>query len=100
MTKFSTGGLTRRSLLKTTATVALFGAVKSAFPSGAFAQGSGPETTKAVLGFIALTDSAPLIIAKEKGLFDKYGMTEVEVVKQASPGAPAATAARPAAPSR
>ena len=86
MTKFSTGGLTRRSLLKTTATVALFGAVKSAFPSGAFAQGSGPETTKAVLGFIALTDSAPLIIAKEKGLFNKYGMTEVEVVKQASWG--------------
>lgn len=27
-----------------------------------------PETTKAKLGFIALTDSAPLIIAKEKGL--------------------------------
>lgn len=86
MTDISTGGLTRRSLLKTTATAALFGAVKTAFPSGAFAQGSGPETTKAVLGFIALTDSAPLIIAKEKGLFDKYGMTEVEVVKQASWG--------------
>ncbi len=43
-----------------------------------------PEVTKAKLGFIALTDSAPLIIAKEKGFFDKYGMTEVEVVKQAS----------------
>jgi nitrate/nitrite transport system substrate-binding protein len=43
-----------------------------------------PETTSAKLGFIALTDSAPLIIAKEKGLFDKYGMTGVEVVKQAS----------------
>jgi nitrate/nitrite transport system substrate-binding protein len=43
-----------------------------------------PEVTAAKLGFIALTDSAPLIIAKEKGLFDKYGMTDVEVVKQAS----------------
>jgi nitrate/nitrite transport system substrate-binding protein len=43
-----------------------------------------PETTSAKLGFIALTDSAPLIVAKEKGLFDKYGMTGVEVVKQAS----------------
>lgn len=43
-----------------------------------------PEVTTAKLGFIALTDSAPLIIAKEKGLFDKYGMTGVEVVKQAS----------------
>jgi nitrate/nitrite transport system substrate-binding protein len=44
----------------------------------------GLETTKAKLGFIALTDSAPLIIALEKGLFAKYGMTEVEVAKQAS----------------
>lgn len=43
-----------------------------------------PEVTKAKLGFIALTDSAPLIIAKEKGLFEKYGMKDVEVVKQAS----------------
>ncbi|MFE1747053.1 CmpA/NrtA family ABC transporter substrate-binding protein [Coleofasciculus sp. H7-2] len=42
------------------------------------------ETTTAKLGFIALTDSAPLIVAKEKGLFAKYGMTDVEVVKQAS----------------
>ena len=43
-----------------------------------------PEVTTAKLGFIALTDSAPLIIAKEKGLFAKYGMKDVEVVKQAS----------------
>ncbi|ACK68318.1 nitrate transport protein [Rippkaea orientalis PCC 8801] len=43
-----------------------------------------PEVTTAKLGFIALTDSTPLIIAKEKGLFDKYGMTGVEVLKQAS----------------
>ncbi|MBK1989569.1 ABC transporter substrate-binding protein [Sphaerospermopsis aphanizomenoides BCCUSP55] len=42
------------------------------------------ETTKAKLGFIALTDSAPLIIAKEKGFFAKYGMTDVEVSKQKS----------------
>jgi len=43
-----------------------------------------PEVTKATLGFIALTDSAPLIIAKEKGLFDKYGMKDVKVSKQTS----------------
>lgn len=43
-----------------------------------------PEVTTAKLGFIALTDSAPLIIAKEKGLFAKYGMPDVEVSKQAS----------------
>jgi len=45
-----------------------------------------PEVTKARLGFIALTDSAPLIVAKAKGFFAKYGMTEVEVLKQASWG--------------
>jgi nitrate/nitrite transport system substrate-binding protein len=39
-----------------------------------------------VLGFIALTDSAPLIIAKEKGSYAKYGMPDVGVVKQASWG--------------
>jgi len=46
-----------------------------------------PEVTTAKLGFIALTDAAPLIIAKEKGLFEKYGMPGVEVLKQASWGA-------------
>lgn len=45
-----------------------------------------PEVTGVKLGFIALTDAAPLIIAKEKGLFAKYGMPDVEVVKQASWG--------------
>jgi len=78
--------VTRRTLLKTTAATALVGAIQNAFPSGVFAEGAGPETKKAVLGFIALTDAAPLIIAKEKGIFDKYGMTEVEVAKQASWG--------------
>lgn len=48
------------------------------------AAADAPEVTTAKLGFIALTDSAPLIIAKEKGLFAKYGMADVEVVKQAS----------------
>ncbi|MFS8836514.1 ABC transporter substrate-binding protein [Synechococcus sp. WC101] len=50
------------------------------------AQADTPETTRARLGFIALTDAAPLIIAKEKGFFAKYGMKDVEVVKQASWG--------------
>jgi len=45
-----------------------------------------PETTKAKFGFIALTDSSPLIIAKVKGFFDKHGMTDVIVGKQASWG--------------
>nr|WP_072061591.1 ABC transporter substrate-binding protein [Synechococcus sp. GFB01] len=40
-----------------------------------------PEVKGATLGFIALTDSAPLIIALEKGLFAKHGMPEVKVMK-------------------
>lgn len=44
------------------------------------------ETTKAKLGFIALTDAAPLFVAVEKGLFAKHGMTDVEVLKQSSWG--------------
>lgn len=86
-TGISTTGITRRSMLKTTAAAALVGAVKTAFPSGAFAAGSGPEVKGIKLGFIALTDSAPLIVAKEKGLFEKYGLPETDVAKQASWGA-------------
>jgi nitrate/nitrite transport system substrate-binding protein len=79
---------TRRTLLRGAAsTAALFAAARAAFPAGAFAQGAGPETKKAVLGYIALTDSAPLIVAKERGLFAKHGVPDVEVAKQASWGA-------------
>ena len=79
--------LSRRGLLRgASATAALLAAVRTAFPSGAFAQAPGPETTKANLGYIALTDSAPLIVAKEKGLFAKHGLPDVEVLKQASWG--------------
>ena len=49
-----------------TATAALLSAARAALPSGAFAQAAGPETSKVTLGFIALTDASPLIIAKEK----------------------------------
>ena len=77
----------RRRLIKgATATAALVGAVRTAFPAGAFAQSGGPETNKVTLGFIALTDASPLIIAKEKKLFDKYGITDANVAKQASWG--------------
>lgn len=81
------GDLSRRSMLKTTATAALITAIRSAFPSGAFAAAATPEVTGAKLGYIALTDAAPLVVAAEKGLFAKYGMPDVEVAKQASWGA-------------
>jgi bicarbonate transport system substrate-binding protein len=45
-----------------------------------------PEITKAKLGYIPIVESAPLIIAKEKGFFAKYGMTDVDLSKQASWG--------------
>ena len=85
--KILSGGVTRRNLLKTSATAALIGAVKAAFPSGAFAATSGPEVSGVKLGYIALTDAAPLVIAKEKGLFEKHGLPDADVAKQASWGA-------------
>jgi nitrate/nitrite transport system substrate-binding protein len=81
---------TRRGVLgsgaKAAAGLAAF-AAQSAFPGGVFAAADGPETSKVVLGYIALTDSAPLIIAKEKGFFEKFGLKDAEIAKQASWGA-------------
>ena len=81
--------VSRRGLLKAGAgSAALIAALKTSFPYGLnIAEAAGPETTKANLGFIALTDAAPLFVAKEKGIFAKYGMPDVEVQKQASWGA-------------
>jgi len=84
-------GMSRRDLMKsasaTAATAALMSAVKATFPSGAFAQGAGPEVKGTKLGYIALTDASPLIIAKEKGFYAKHGLPDMEVLKQASWGA-------------
>ena len=80
--------VTRRDFLQSSATTAaLFLAARQLFPTGAYAAVSAPEVTAAKLGFIALTDAAPLVIASEKGLFEKHGMPGVEVLKQASWGA-------------
>ncbi|ELR97319.1 CmpA/NrtA family ABC transporter substrate-binding protein [Gloeocapsa sp. PCC 73106] len=43
-----------------------------------------PETTQVKLGYIPIAEATPLIIAQEKGFFAKYGMTGVEVSKQAN----------------
>ncbi|NBB48755.1 ABC transporter substrate-binding protein [Rhizobium sp. CRIBSB] len=87
MTKTKSMSISRRQILRISSAAALVSAARLAFPSGAFAATAGPEVAGVKLGYIALTDAAPLIIAKEKGLFDKYGLTEVEVLKQASWGA-------------
>jgi nitrate/nitrite transport system substrate-binding protein len=71
--------ISRRSVLKGAAAL-------GAFPGIVMAQGAAPETKAAKLGFIALTDAAPLFVADEKGFFRKHGMTEVEVLKQSSWG--------------
>jgi nitrate/nitrite transport system substrate-binding protein len=77
--------LSRRNFLKaSTATAATLLAAKALFPSGARAQAAGPEVSGTSLGYIALTDAAPLIIAKEKGLYAKYGMPDLIIEKQAS----------------
>ena len=77
---------TRRQAIA--ATAALLAAARAAAPRGAFAQApTTPEVRKANLGYIALTDASPLIVAKEKGFFAKHGMPDVEVSKQASWGA-------------
>ncbi|WP_022962231.1 CmpA/NrtA family ABC transporter substrate-binding protein [Halopseudomonas pelagia] len=66
---------------------ALFSSLPPGLRTAAWAAGSDSlETTKAKLGFIALTDAAPLFVADEKGFFAKHGMTDVEVLKQSSWG--------------
>ncbi|TYQ30641.1 CmpA/NrtA family ABC transporter substrate-binding protein [Pseudanabaena sp. UWO310] len=46
-----------------------------------------PEVTKVKLGYLPIVEAAPLIIAKEKGFFSKYGMNDVDISKQANWGA-------------
>lgn len=80
--------LTRRQVFKGAAgTAALLAAARIQLPAGAFAQAAGPEVKGTKLGYIALTDASPLIIAKEKGMFAKYGLPDMVIDKQASWGA-------------
>jgi nitrate/nitrite transport system substrate-binding protein len=79
---------TRRHFLKSAVSIAATAAaVRLSLPGGAWAATATPEVTGCTLGYIALTDSAPLIIALEKGFFAKHGMPDVKVEKQASWGA-------------
>jgi nitrate/nitrite transport system substrate-binding protein len=68
----------RRAILKTGAavagTAALLQTVKMAFPGGAFAAPALAEKDELTLGFIKLTDMAPLAIAKELGYFEDEGL--------------------------
>jgi hypothetical protein len=53
--------ISRRQALNLTASAALLSAIKASFPGGVHAAEPGLEVKGASLGFIALTDSAPLI---------------------------------------
>src|SRR5688500_2650097 len=77
----------RRQVLQGALAAAAVAGASSLSMRPLYAAAAKPEVTKAVLGFIALTDASPLIIAKEKGFFAKHGMPDVEVSKQASWGA-------------
>ncbi len=68
--------LTRRRFLgRSAAAGALAAALRTAFPAGAWAaSGDAPEVGGAILGFIALTDAAPLIVARELSLFADEGL--------------------------
>lgn len=85
-TKRKAAKLSRRQLIQGAAALGAAGAIGAITPLRARAQ-TALETKGAKLGFIALTDAAPLFVADEKGFFKKHGMTEVEVLKQSSWGA-------------
>lgn len=43
-----------------------------------------PFVNTVKLGFIPIVESAAMVLAKEKGFFAKYGMTNVEIYQQAN----------------
>jgi nitrate/nitrite transport system ATP-binding protein len=46
--------------------------------------GNGLEKVNLEIGFIPLTDCAPLVVAKEKGFFAKHGLTQVNLNREPS----------------
>ena len=72
-------GLSRRQLLKAAGgTAALLAAARLNFPAGAFAQGAGPAVTKAMLGFIALSDAGQAQDAEHDPESDPSGRAGAE----------------------
>ncbi|ACK68316.1 nitrate ABC transporter, ATPase subunits C and D [Rippkaea orientalis PCC 8801] len=45
---------------------------------------NGLEKVNLNIGFMPLTDCAPLVVAKEKGFFAKHGLTEVNLLREPS----------------
>jgi len=77
----------RRDFMRQSAALGGAAMLGGLWSGGILASSSGAlETRSARLGFIALTDAAPLFVADEKGFFKKHGMTDVQVLKQSSWG--------------
>lgn len=76
--------LSRRTVLQAAAITGV-ATTSAAFPefTPAVYASDAPEQSKLNFGFIALTDCSPFVIAHEKGLFKKYGLTS-EPVKPAN----------------
>ncbi|MFZ9736611.1 MAG: nitrate ABC transporter ATP-binding protein [Prochlorotrichaceae cyanobacterium] len=62
-------------------------AKKVKFSPAAAVAGNGLEKVNLNLGFIPLTDSAPLIVAQELGFFKEYGLEQVTLSREPSWGA-------------
>lgn len=79
--------LSRRGFIKIasmSAAAAMLTGVAPGIRNSAWAAGSdGLQKTKLSFGIIPLTDCAPIVIAKEKGFFKKYGL-DVMVSKESS----------------
>nr|CAA79658.1 ATP binding protein [Thermoleptolyngbya oregonensis PCC 8501] len=56
---------------------------KAALQVGAIAR-NGLEKVNLELGFVPLTDCAPLVVAKELGFFEKYGLEQVTLSREPS----------------
>lgn len=59
-------------------------AKKRQIKAPAIISGNGLEKVNLNIGFIPLTDCAPLVVAKEKGLFAKHGLTQVNLSREPS----------------
>lgn len=66
------------------ASVSGSGSSNQALPAVNINPADAPETQTVNIGFVGQTDAAPLIIAKEKGFFAKYGLPELKLQKQPS----------------
>ena len=79
-TKVRKTEFTRRTFLQSAVRGAGVAALLGGMPRGWFGNvyaDDSPETKNMKFGMIALTDCSPIVIAHEKGLFKKYGITSV-----------------------